>query len=162
MFKISGSVCIDAPVASVWAVLSDLESIHVWVAPIKRSRCVSAHTRGTGAVRVCELNRSIAVRETIIDWSEGESFTYTGEGAPLMKRALNRWSVEAHGAQTLVTSFAEVELKGGVWGRLLQPLVALVARRMGSRSLAGLKYLVENGKAYSGPPRRLLPAPSIY
>jgi len=36
-----------------------------------------------------------------------------------------------------------------------------VGTRTGARSLAGLKYLVENGKAYAGPPRRLRPAPSI-
>jgi carbon monoxide dehydrogenase subunit G len=161
MFTISASVCIDAPVGNVWHVLSALESVHVWVDPIKRSRCVSEHTRGAGAVRVCELDRNVAVRETIIEWIDGKSFTYTGEGAPLMKRALNRWSVEAHGAQTLATSFAEVELNGGPWGRLLEPLVGAVARRMGAKSLAGLKYLVENGRTYAGNPRRLLPAPSI-
>ena len=160
MFTISGAVCIDAPLASVWRVLSDLESIHVWVEPIKRSHCVSEHTRGTGAVRVCELDRNVAVRETVIEWIEGQPFTYSGEGAPLMKRAVNRWSVEGHGTQTLVTSFAEVELKGGRWGRLLEPLVGAVARRMGSKSLAGLKYLIENGKPYAGQPRRLLPARS--
>lgn len=86
---------------------------------------VRFYARHFAETRVCELGRNIAVRETI-----GESFAYTGEGAPLMKRALNRWSVEAHGAQTLVT-------------------------------MAGLKYLVENGHAYAENPRRLLPIPSI-
>ena len=62
--------------------------------------------------------------------------------------------------QTLVTSTAEVELKGGLIGRLLEPLFAAIARRMGTRSMAGLKYLVENGHAYAGNPRRLLPVPS--
>ena len=52
-----------------------------------------------------------------------------------MKRAINRWRVEDRGAQTLVTTFAEVELKGGIFARLLEPLFAAVARRMGSRSL---------------------------
>jgi hypothetical protein len=82
------------------------------------------------------------------------------ERPPFMRHALNRWSVEAHGAQTLVTSTAEVELKGGLLGRLLEPLFAAIARRMGRKSMAGLKYLVENGRAYSGHPRRLLPVSS--
>jgi hypothetical protein len=102
-----------------------------------------------GAVRVCELKQGTVV-ETILEWDEGRSFTYQGEGAPMMKRATNRWTVEPRGSQTLVTSTAEVELKGGVVGLLLQPLVKIVASRMGARSLASLKYLVEQGHPYAG------------
>jgi len=43
-----------------------------------------------------------------------------------------------------------VELKGGPFGRLLEPIMALAFRRMGSNSLAAFKYLVENGRPYAG------------
>jgi carbon monoxide dehydrogenase subunit G len=158
MLKMTGSVCIDAPVGAVWAVLSDLDAIHVWVDSIRRSHC-PAQDRGVGAVRLCELEQG-TIRETIVEWQEGRSFTYHGEGAPMMKHASNRWTVEPHGAQTLVTTTAEVVLKGGFFGVLLEPLVKIVARRMGARSLASLKYLVENGHPYRGNPRRLAPAPT--
>ena len=161
MFTISRSVCIDASASKVWRVLSDLESIHVWVESIERSYCVGEHTRGVDAVRVCHIGGSFTVRETIVDWVEGESFAYVGEGAPLMKRAINRWRIEARGSQTLVTTSAEVELRGGFFGRMLDPLFASVAGRMGARSLAGLKYLVENGRPYPGNMRKLLPVPSV-
>lgn len=64
-----------------------------------------------------------------------ESFAYGGEGAPLMKRAVNRRRVEERGSQTLVTTSVEVELKGGSFGRLLR------RRREahGLEILAGLK-----------------------
>ena len=116
MFTISRSVCIDASTSTVWRVLSDLESIDVWVESIKRSYCVNEHTRGVDAVRVCEVDGNFKIRETIVDGVEGESFAYVGEGAPLMKRAINQWRVEARGSQTLVTTSAEVELKGGFLG----------------------------------------------
>jgi hypothetical protein len=151
-------VCIDAPVDAVWAVLSDLDQIHVWVDAILDSHCPGPD-RGVGAVRLCKLERA-TIRETIVEWEEGRSFTYRGEGAPMMKRAANRWTVEAHGAQTLVTTTAEVVLKGGVFGVLFQPLVKLVAGRMGARSLASLKFLVEHGHPYRGHPRRLAAAPT--
>jgi hypothetical protein len=31
MLKLTSSICIDAPVANVWAALSDLGAIHLWV-----------------------------------------------------------------------------------------------------------------------------------
>jgi carbon monoxide dehydrogenase subunit G len=150
MLRLSASVCIDAPASKVWDVLSDLESIHLWAPPIRRSHCIGSQTRGRGAVRVCELQGNVSVRETIVSWTEGESFAYLGEGAPPMKRALNLWKVEARGLQSLVTSVAEVELKGGMFGRLLEPALAPLARRMGASSLASFKYLVETGRPYLG------------
>lgn len=108
------TICIDAPVATVWKVLSDLPAIHLWVPAIRRSHCPT-QSRGVGALRVCELGQA-TIRETIVEWDEGRAFTYEGVGAPMMKHASNRWSVAAHGErQTLVTSYAEVELKG--WRR---------------------------------------------
>lgn len=103
-----------------------------------------------GAARICELNQGSIV-ETVLEWEEGRSFRYRGEGAPMMKSANNLWLVEARGVtHTLVTSLAEAELKGGVLGQLLEPLAGFVFRRMGARSLASLKYLVEHGEPYAG------------
>ena len=158
MIKMAISVCIDAPLEATWAVLSDLERIPLWVPAIRRAHC-PATNRGEGAVRVCELNGA-KIRETFFAWSEGSSFSYRGEGAPMMKSAVNTWSVERHGKQCLVTSQAEAELKGGAIGRLLEPLARRVFRRMGARSLATLKYLVEHGTPYQGNVRELGPAPA--
>lgn len=49
-----------------------------------------------------------------------------------------------------MTTSAEVELKGGVFGLVLVPLVKLMSARLGAQSLASLKYLVENGQPYVG------------
>lgn len=158
MLTMSGSVCIDAPPAAVWAVLSDLEKIPLWVRAIRRAHCPGLKV-GAGAVRVCELKQA-TVRETVVQWEEGRSFTYRGEGAPMMKSAVNRWTVGGEGNQTLVTSFAQVELKGGVFGRLLEPLVKVMSSRLAASSLASLKYLVEQGHPYRGDISKLLPVPS--
>jgi carbon monoxide dehydrogenase subunit G len=158
MLRMTQTVCIDAPADAVWRRLSELESIRLWVPAIKHSHC-PGQSRGVGAVRVCELSQA-TIRETIVEWDEGRSFTYQGEGAPMMKSASNRWSVEARGGQTLVTTSAEVVIKGGAFGTLLQPLLKPVFTRLGLRSLATLKYFVENGKPYAGNARDLPFAPA--
>ncbi len=156
--KLTRSVCIDAPAPEVWAVLSNLEAIPVWVPAILVAHC-PGQRRGVGALRVCTLKQA-TVRETIVEWDEGKSFTYRGEGAPMMKTATNRWSIVAHGAQTLVTSSSEVVLSGGVFGRLLEPLARAMAGRLGDRSLASLKYLVEHGVPFPGRQAELTLAPA--
>jgi hypothetical protein len=159
MLKMTDSACVDAPVAAVWAVLSDLVAIHLWVEAIRHSHC-PAQRRGVGALRVCELKQA-TIHETIVEWDEGRSFKYRGQGAPMMKSATNSWSVEARGDQTLVTSTAEVAIKGGFLGSLLELLVRALAARLGAQSLPALKYLVEHGHPYPGKARELGPAPAL-
>lgn len=159
MIEMSLTVCIDAPVEEVWAVLSELEAIPRWVPAIHHAHC-EGQKRGVGTVRVCELKQA-TVTEKLVEWDEGRSFRYQGSGAPMMKAASNRWSVEAHGpGQTLVTSLAEAELKGGPLACLLEPLAKIAFQRLGARSLASLKYLVEHGHPYAGAPRALPLAPA--
>jgi hypothetical protein len=158
MLKIRGSVCIDAPHERVRRALSRLEDIHLWVESIQHSHC-PGQSRGVGALRICELKQA-TIRETIVVWDEGRSFQYRGEGAPMLKHATNSWSVEPHGSQTLVTTEAEVALKGGVFGVLLQPLMRLAFAQLGARSMASLKYFVEHGQPYRGPSRELGTAPA--
>lgn len=93
----------------------------------------------------------MVVEERWTAWDEGRSFRYEGFGIPLVKRAVNTWSVSPHSPQqTLLTSQAEVELKGGWLGRLFEPLMAFAMRKMAPNSLAAFKYLVENGRPYQG------------
>jgi len=82
MFTISKSVCTDAPASRVWKMLSELESIHLWVESIKRSYCVGESTRGIDTVRICELGDDVTIKETIVAWVEGESFTSSAKAPP--------------------------------------------------------------------------------
>lgn len=65
------------------------------------------------------------------------------------------------GAQTLVRSKATASFKGGPFGRLLEPLMRAMFTRLGARSLASLKYLVEHGEPFSGRVRDLPAAPAL-
>ena len=71
------------------------------------------------------------------------------------------WSVHPESErQALLTTVAEVELEGGYFGRLLDPIMAMVFRRMAPRSLAAFKYLVEKGHPYEGRHSDLPAAPA--
>jgi hypothetical protein len=151
MLRLSASVCIDAPAASVWDRLARLEDIQLWSEAIGRATCDGPLSRGVGAERTCTLKGNLVIQERWIAWDEGRSFKYEGSGLPFVKRATNAWSVHPEGEnRSLFTTEAKVELKGGLFGRLLEPIMALAFRRMGSNSLAAFKYLVENGRPYDG------------
>jgi hypothetical protein len=118
-------------------------------------------TQGVGAERTCGLVGNATIRERWLAWDEGRSFTYEGIGVPLMKRAVNQWTVLPQGDKTLLTSRAELEIKGGVFGRLLEPVLTPILRRMAPNALAGFKYLVEHGHPYVGKASELPLAPAL-
>jgi hypothetical protein len=60
--------------------------------------------------------------------------------------ARNEWTVQAEGDQTLLISQTEVVLKGGLLGRMLEPIVAYRFKRIGPRTLAAFNHRVEHGE----------------
>jgi hypothetical protein len=56
----------------------------------------------------------------------------------------------------LLTSESEVTIKGGMLGRILEPILGPLMRRMVPNALAGFKYLIEHGYPYE---ERLLSFP---
>lgn len=160
MIKLYSSVCIEAPAAKVWAHLAKLEDIQIWSAAVLEAHCVGDATRGVGAERVCRIPGNLTIREHWTAWEEGHTYTYEGFGLPMMKRAVNRWTVVPQGEKTLLTSEAELDLKGGVFARVLEPLMSPVIRKGAANALAPFKYFVEHGSPYSGKSSELAIAPA--
>lgn len=150
VITLTASVCIEAPAEVTWAQLAKLEDIQLWSAAVVHASCTGAVSQGVGAERTCELIGNRIIQERWVAWDEGRSFQYEGFGIPLMKRATNRWSVIPHGTQSLLTSEAEVEIKGGVFGRVLEAILGPVMRRMAPNTLTSFKYLVEHGHPFDG------------
>jgi len=125
----AGTVCIDAPASEVWAQLARLEDIRLWSQAVVDARCDGIAGCGLGAERTCDLRGGITVHERWLAWDEGRSFTYEGGGVPGVTQAGNHWSVRSEGAQTVLTSEADVELKGARTTRLLEPIFAGQIRR---------------------------------
>jgi len=144
------SVCIEAPKEKVWDVLSNIPDIHLWVESIASAHCEGNKEYGVGTVRVCRLKGNMEVKEKIIDWRDGDSFTYETNNFLMMKYAKNRWSVKTENKKTLLTSETVIILKGGFIGKLFEPLMAMLLKKMANETLAGIKYLVETGQPYKG------------
>ena len=139
MITLKASVCIDAPAAVAWAQLAKLEDIQLWSEAILRAHCAEGRASGVGAERICDLAGNLTIREHWVAWDEGRSFQYEGYGIPMVCRATNRWSVVPQGNQSLLVSEATVELKGGVFGRLLEPIMGPLMQRMARFMAAGFR-----------------------
>jgi hypothetical protein len=160
VIALTSSVCIDARATEVWSRLAALEDIKLWSEAVVDARCEGPLTRGVGAERTCRVAGGFTIREQWLAWDEGRSFSYQGVGIPLVARATNTWTIRPEGARTLLVSEAQVLVKGGVVGRLLEPLLAYQLRRMGPRALAAFKHLVEHGAPPRGRHAQLPTAPA--
>lgn len=161
MLKLVTSVCIEVPIEVVWAQLAKLEDVQLWSEHVVRARCIGEITQGVGAERICDLVGNRSIRERWVAWDEGRSFEYEGFGIPLLQSAGNRWSVAAYGDRTVLTSEAKVVFKGGMLGRVLEPILGPLMRRVAPDTLAAFKYLVEHGQPYRGKASELPKAASI-
>jgi len=155
VIRLAGSVCIEAPAREVWARLARLEDIQLWSEAVVAARCEGALSQGVGAERTCDLVGGFTIKERWLAWEEGRSFSYEGIGIPLIARAKNEWTVEPDGERTLLTSRAEVVLKGGVAGRLLEPIIAYQFKRIGPRA----RRVQAPRRARRGAARQALAAP---
>jgi hypothetical protein len=150
LITLEASVCIEAAAGKVWAGLARLEDIRVWSETVLDARCEGPTSRGVGAERTCDLRGGIQITERWLAWDEGRSFIYEGIGIPLVAHAKNEWTLHPEGEKTLLTTKAVVILKGGVVGKLLEPIAAYQFKRMAPRTLAAFKHLVEQGTPPEG------------
>lgn len=154
MLIVKSSVCVNAPTNKVWRYLSDVENINLWVTTIKTAYSPTDAKSGLGIERICKLDK-FDVNEIFVEWNEGIGFKYIATGAPMIKSASNKWSIEAVGDETLITSYSEIIVKGGIFGRLLEPVIFLATRFAFPNALAPLKYLIENDRPFNGNARDL-------
>ena len=117
---------INARIKDVWHVLSNLEDIQNWSEAVIHAKCTSSNQYGIGTERVCSLKGNLKIREHWIEWEEGKSFKYEGFGLPMIKRATNRWTIIPEGDMSLLKSEAELELKGGLFLKIFEPLFQLI------------------------------------
>lgn len=160
MIKLFSSICIEASAETVWARLAKLEDIQLWSAAVLEAWCEGDVSQGVGAERVCELAGNQTIRERWVAWEEGRSFTYEGFGLPMVKRAVNRWTVVPSGEKCLLTSEAELELAGGLLNGVLEPVFGPLIRKMATNALAPFKYFVEHGRPFKGRASELRLAPA--
>lgn len=163
MIKLVTDICVDVPMATAWQQMAKIDEVHLW-ADLSDSYCTSDKNRGVGAERACVLPNGTIINELFTEWDDGKSFTYkVSDGLPgIMKSAQNHWTLTPEGeGMTLIRSEVTLEIKGGVFGRLMEPVISWGIKRQLATMPATLKYFVENGHGYEGSPKDLPKAPSF-
>lgn len=88
-----------------------------------------------------DIENNAALSEHWETWNEGVNMS-------MVKSTNNTWSVLCQNGQTLIKTESRIVLKGGVFGKLLEPFMRLMVNRMAAEALAGFKFLVETGEPF--------------
>ncbi len=123
---IKEEIKINVPKDKVWNVLSDLSGIQNFHPGVKKSYYVTDQKEGIGAARVCELKPMGSIKETAVEWSEGQLMSLTIESlekAPPLKNAYGRIKLEKDGNDTVASLEMGYELKFGILGGLMNSMM---------------------------------------
>lgn len=159
MIYLENRICIEANIDQVWAHLSDLEKVNLWVPEIQVAKCPVGREKGLHAKRICKLKNNITIEEEWLSWNELNSFSYIAKGMPVINSAINSWELIQENGKTLVISKAEIDLGTGLLNNILSYFMKPYMRKMGPRTLALLKYWIEEGVPYSGKASHIPPGP---
>jgi uncharacterized protein YndB with AHSA1/START domain len=144
--KISKSIETAASPQEVWPLLVQPEAILKWFTLLEKFEWTSEPPHGPGATFHYEERsgrRLMKCDYRVTDWVESQRFAFTLTSGPLPKDD-QVWRIEALPAGSRVTLEEDVELSGGVFGRML--LALGVGRMIGGHleeMLVNLERLAE-------------------
>ena len=130
---------VQAPRSSVWAVLADYPNIADWNDGVINSHAIGDATDGVGAQRKCELEGSVAMRETVTEWAPEEKMVVAIDQIQKMPvtKATMTFTLSDGGDTTPMTMSYDYEPKGGPFG-------FLVAAMMGGPMRKGFNGFIDS------------------
>jgi uncharacterized membrane protein len=143
-------ITIEKPIAKVWEIVSDLGKIDRFHPGVRKSYYTNSLERGFGAARICELQPSGKILETVKQWKEGEGFLLQIEPiekAPPVKNFEGDFELKEIGSErTQISVIIKYNMKLGAIGVLLNKLIIQSKMESGIDSLlSGLKLHAEMG-----------------
>ena len=143
MSRIERSVEISTDRASVWATISNLQSIPTWNPNVKAATC-GAVTSGLGATRACELSVGGRIDEVVSAWADAHHLWFAIGSHGAVRSADMGLILTSTGASTTVTAIADYHVAFGPMGAVIDHLaMKRLMTRMLDTSLAGLKRHLE-------------------
>lgn len=117
---------VNAPRSAVWAILADYPNISAWNSGVNRSDSIGDATEGVGAIRVCELDGSVTMRETVTEWTDEQTMAIAIDEIQKMpvKEASMTFRLADAGADTTVTMSYDFAPKGGPFSGLLAAMMS--------------------------------------
>ena len=151
MPDITETIEIVAPVAAVWAVLADFESVARWAPNVDHSSLTTPQPAGVGAGRRVQVGRN-ALLEVVITWEPEQTLAYELTGLPpIVRSVVNEWRLEPTGANATTVSLTS-RIEAGP--RPPQKLAARAFGRVLARSsrtlLDGLRDEAERAATRNG------------
>lgn len=145
MPKIEVTETIDRPVEEVWAYISDPSAMPEWAASTQEVELLSdgeltkdARVRAVGRF----LGRSIEFAFEVTQYQPPVRLGWRGVEGPFDNKV--EYDLESVGGSTRITMRAEAEAGlGGVFGKLLDPVVTAAFRRESQSDLGRLKDILE-------------------
>ncbi|MBL4709927.1 MAG: SRPBCC family protein [Flavobacteriales bacterium] len=150
MTTFSKQIKISAPKQKIWEIISDLGAIQNFHPGVSKSYYTTEKKEGIGAARICELQPSGKIEETVKQWNEGHGFLLqidSIEKSPPVKDFKGRFELvelNEHDTQASLTVYYRMKL--GAIGHLLNKLILQPKMEKNIESLLkGLKVHSEKG-----------------
>ncbi len=143
-------ITINTPKHKLWETVSDLGNVYRFHPGVKKSYYTNNQKPGIGAARICELQPSGKILETVKKWNEGNGFLLQIdpiEKAPPVKNFSGLFELKEHDSQnTQISLTVNYGMKLGAIGMLLNKLVIQSKMENGIEDLLkGLKIHAEKG-----------------
>jgi hypothetical protein len=111
-----------------WSLLSDISVPHHYVPGLLSTEITTEQVQGIGASRLVYQKPTKALRETVVEWREGQGFKIrierpNGNPQPPFKNAFFEYSIEERAGAVCLVNSMSYELAEGFIGRLLDKLV---------------------------------------
>jgi Polyketide cyclase / dehydrase and lipid transport len=99
---------VAASPAAVWAVLARFDRVAEWAAAVDHSSSLTETRAGLGATRRIQAGSMVLIEE-ITGWEPEVRLAYALRGLPpLVRRAVNEWTIEPDGAAARVALTAHI------------------------------------------------------
>ncbi|WP_088288212.1 SRPBCC family protein [Kineosporia sp. A_224] len=154
--QMTAEIRIRVPADKAWQLVGTrFGEIASWAAPIVTSS-LDHHVAAVGAVRTCHVQGfgpmgDMVVRERLLAFDDAaRSLTYDAvDGMPgFIRRATNRWTVTADGAQGCVAR-SDVTMRLAWWLRPFAPVMAARLRKEAHGVLEELAHVLATGRPHA-------------
>lgn len=130
----------------VWDTLVDIGNVSNYFSGVKSSTYIGDIRNNVGMARHCDITGGY-LKERVIDWQDGKSFTletYEIKGVPLASNII-KFSVNSSGEnRTSVTQSMNYELSKGLLGFIMMPIMKIMLGKALNGALNDLRNYCEN------------------
>jgi uncharacterized membrane protein len=143
MTHLAASALINAPVEKVFAFTDDYHHTTAYMHGLSKWEPAGSKTHGMGATFAVGMKAGPLTIDGVVeitDWAENRLIGWTSRSGINQS---GRWSFRSRGADTQVSLDEDIQLPGGIAGRVVARLAEPVLRGNAEKSVVALKAQIE-------------------